>query len=220
MKVLFLNTGRRLIDCDALLGLGSKPDVIILAELTQGSQGVYEKGLDARGYKHISRPTLHSRKRHVRLYSRRPLGSDDRFIKNGNRLKNNWLWSRIGDVLVSGIHMPTKGMKQRPFEQLQKWMKRRAKSRTLLIGDFNTDTTDEKWGPQLDAWVQFGWRNLWGETRGGDKAWTFRGTRKTDRRRRIDHAFIGKGFPKARLTHLPAFRSRGLSDHSGLLVTL
>jgi hypothetical protein len=56
MKVLFLNTGRRPIDCDKLLGLGSKPDVIILAELTQGSQIAYEKGLDARGYKHMSRP--------------------------------------------------------------------------------------------------------------------------------------------------------------------
>ena len=38
--------------------------------------------------------------------------------------------------------------------------------------------------------------------------------------RRIDHAFAGKGLPKARLIHLPAFRQQGLSDHSGLLVLM
>ncbi len=34
VKVLFLNTVRRLIDCGVLLCLGRQPDVIILAELT------------------------------------------------------------------------------------------------------------------------------------------------------------------------------------------
>jgi len=29
---------------------------------------------------------------------------------------------------------------------------------------------------------------------------------------------VGKGLPKARLIHLPAFRQKRLSDHSGLLV--
>lgn len=200
--------------------MGGTPDVIILAELTLGSQKAYQSGLRELGYKHVSRPTLHSRKRHVRLYSKLPVETDNRFNKRGNKLKNNWLWCQIGDVLISGIHMPTKGMKERPFDQLRKWMEKQAETRTLLIGDFNTDHHDEKWGPQLKSWIEFGWRNLWGQTRGGDKAWTFRGTRKADRRRRIDHAFIGKGIPKARLTHLPAFRTRGLSDHSGLLVTL
>lgn len=220
MKVLFLNTGRRLIDCGVLQRLGGKPDVIILAELSQGSQRHFEDGLTEFDYVHMSRPTLHSRKRHVRLYSRLPLESNDRFIKNGNKLKNNWLWCQIRDVLISGIHMPTKGMKERPFDQLRKWMKKQAKTRTLLIGDFNTDPHDEKWGPQLKAWIEFGWRNLWDQTRGGDKAWTFKGARKSDCPRRIDHAFIGNGVKKAKLKHLLAFRTRGLSDHSGLLVQL
>jgi len=220
VKVLFLNTGRRLIDCGVLWRLGGKPDVIILAELTLGSQKAYQSDLSELGYEHASRPTLHSRKRHVRLYSKLPLETDNRFSKRGNKLKNNWLWCQIGDVLISGIHMPTKGMKKRPFDQILAWMKKRAQSRTMLIGDFNTDPSDKKWGPQLKSWIEFGWRNLWDQTRGGDKAWTFKGARKSDRLRRIDHAFIGNGVKKAKLKHLPAFRTRGLSDHSGLLVQL
>ena len=220
VKVLFLNTGRRLIDCGVLWRLGGKPDVIILAELTQSSQKAYQSDLSELGYEHASRPTLHSRKRHVRLYSKLPLETDNRFSKRGNKLKNNWLWCQIGDVLISGIHMPTKGMKKRPFDQILAWMKKRAQSRTLIIGDFNTDQHDDKWGPQLKAWIEFGWRNLWEQSRGGGKAWTFKGTRKSDRPRRIDHAFIGNGVKKAKLKHLPAFRTRGLSDHSGLLVQL
>jgi exonuclease III len=220
VKVLFLNTGRRLIDCGVLWRLGGKPDVIILAELTLGSQKAYQSDLSELGYEHASRPTLHSRKRHVRLYSKLPLETDNRFSKRGNKLKNNWLWCQIGDVLISGIHMPTKGMKKRPFDQILAWMKKRAQSRTLIIGDFNTDQHDDKWGPQLKAWIEFGWRNLWEQSRGGGKAWTFKGTRKSDRPRRIDHAFIGNGVKKAKLKHLPAFRTRGLSDHSGLLVQL
>jgi endonuclease/exonuclease/phosphatase family metal-dependent hydrolase len=220
VKVLFLNTRKKRIDCRTLLRIGRRPDVIVLAELLQGSQRHFEDGLTELDYVHMSRPTLHSRKRHVRLYSRLPLESNDRFIKNGNKLKNNWLWCQIGDVLVSGIHMPTKGMKKRPFEHLQKWMKKQAQSRTLLIGDFNTDHHDEKWGPQLKSWIEFGWRNLWDQTRGGDKAWTFKGARKSDRPRRIDHAFISRGVKKAKLKHLSAFRMSRLSDHSGLLVSI
>jgi len=222
VRVLFLNTGRRLIDCDELLRLGREPDVVILAELTQGNQRAYEKGLEGRGYVHRSRSTLHSRKRHVRLYSKRALESDERFTKNGNKLKNNWLWCRISGVLISGIHMPTKDMKKRPFKHLQKWMKEPADKRTLMIGDFNTDPTqDTTWGPQLTEWVNdFGWRNLWDKVPGGKKAYTFRGTRKSDKPRRIDHAFAGKALKRARLIHLPAFRLNGLSDHSGLLVIL
>jgi exonuclease III len=218
VKVLFLNTRKRLIDCGVLLCLGRQPDVIILAELTQGSQKEYEKSLKVLGFKHMSRPTLHSRKRHVRLYSKLPLKSNRRFSRNGNKLKNNWLYCRINGVLISVIHMPTKGMKERPFDQLWEWMKKQADNRTLLIGDFNTDLSDKKWGRQLKTWTEFGWRNLWDGTPGGDKAWTFKGTRKSDQRRRIDHAFAGQGLRNAKLTHLPSFRLRRLSDHSGLLV--
>jgi endonuclease/exonuclease/phosphatase family metal-dependent hydrolase len=146
--------------------------------------------------------------------------TDNRFTKRGNKLKNNWLWCQIGDVLISGIHMPTTGMKERPFDQLRKWMKKQAETRTLLIGDFNTVPHDEKWGPQLKSWIEFGWRNLWDQTRGGDKAWTFKGARKSDRPRRIDHAFISRGVKKAKLKHLSAFRMSRLSDHSGLLVSI
>jgi exonuclease III len=220
VKVLFLNTRKKRIDCRTLLQIGRRPDVIVLAELLQGSQRHYEAGLVSAGFKHCSRATLHSRKRHVRLYSKLPVETDNRFNKRGNKLKNNWLWCQIGDVLISGIHMPTKGMKKRPFDQILAWMKKRAQSRTMLIGDFNTDHHDEKCGPQLKSWIEFGWRNLWDQTRGGDKAWTFKGARKSDRPRRIDHAFIGKGINKAKLRHLPAFRKRRLSDHSGLLVQL
>ncbi len=220
VKVLFLNTGRRLIDCGVLRRLGGNPDVIILAELTLGSQKAYQSGLRGLGYEHASRPTLHSRKRHLRLYSKLRLESNERFSSNGNKLKNNWLYCRINGAHISGIHMPTKGMKERPFDQLRKWMKKQAETRTLLIGDFNTDPHDEKWGPQLKSWIEFGWRNLWDQTRGGDKAWTFKGARKSDRPRRIDHAFIGDGIKKAKLKHLSSFRTRRLSDHSGLLVQL
>jgi endonuclease/exonuclease/phosphatase family metal-dependent hydrolase len=148
------------------------------------------------------------------------LETDNRFNKRGNKLKNNWLWCQIGDVLISGIHMPTKGMKKRPFDQIRAWMKKRAQSRTLIIGDFNTDPHDATWGPQLKSWIKYGWRNLWEQTRGGDKAWTFKGARKNDRPRRIDHAFIGDAIKTAKLKHLPSFRLRRLSDHSGLLVEL
>jgi endonuclease/exonuclease/phosphatase family metal-dependent hydrolase len=117
--------------------------------------------------------------------------------------------------------MPTKDMKGKPFEQLGIWMRGNAGGRALMIGDFNTDPDkDSTWGPQLDGWVSFGWRNLWDKAHSGKKAYTFKGTRKSDMPRRIDHAFAGKGLPKARLIHLPVFRLKGLTDHSGLLVIL
>ena len=221
MKVLFLNTQKKRIDCGTLLRLGRRPDVIILAELLQGSQRHYEAGLVAAGFKHCSRPTLHSRKRHVRVYSKLELETDERFTQQGNMLKNNWVCCRIGGVTISAVHMPTQGMKQKPFAQLQPWMRKHGDKRTLMIGDFNTDPAqDTIWGPQLTEWVKYGWRNLWDKVPGGKKAYTFRGTRKIDKPRRIDHAFAGKALKKARLTHLPAFRLNGLSDHSGLLVIL
>ncbi len=221
MKVLFLNTRKKHIDCDTLVRIGQRPDVIILAELLQRSQKHYEAGLVAAGYKHSSRATLHSRKRHVRLYSKRKLHSNERFSQQGSKLKNNWVWCTINGVTISAVHMPTKGKKRKPFKQLKPWMRRNADKRALMIGDFNTDPSqDKKWGPQLDGWVSFGWRNLWDKTPGGTKAYTFKGTRKNDKPRRIDHAFAGKGLPRARLIHLPAFRLKGLTDHSGLLVIL
>ena len=221
MKVLFLNTRKKRIDCGALLRIGRRPDVIVLAELLQGSQKHYEAGLVTAGFKHCSRPTLHSRKRHVRLYSKLELESDKRFSRQGNKLKNNWVRCRIDGVTISAVHMPTKGMKEKPFDQLQPWMRRNADKRALVIGDFNTDPDkDSFWGPQLDGWVALGWRNLWDKVPGGKKAYTFEGTRKSDEPRRIDHAFAGKGLPKARLIHLPSFRLKGLTDHSGLLVVL
>ena len=221
MKVLFLNTRKKHIDCGVLLRIGRRPDVIILAELLQGSQKHYEAGLVTAGFKHCSRPTLHSRKRHVRLYSKLELESDKRFSRQGNKLKNNWVRCRIDGVTISAVHMPTKGMKEKPFDQLQPWMRRNADKRALVIGDFNTDPDkDSFWGPQLDGWVALGWRNLWDKVPGGKKAYTFEGTRKSDEPRRIDHAFAGKGLPKARLIHLPSFRLKGLTDHSGLLVVL
>ena len=222
MKVLFLNTQKKRIDCGTLLRLGRRPDVIILAELLQGSQRHYEAGLVAAGFKHCSRPTLHSRKRHVRVYSKLELETDERFTQQGNKLKNNWVRCRIAGVTVSAVHMPTQGMKQKPFAQLQPWMRKHGDKHTLMIGDFNTDPAqDTTWGPQLTEWVNdFGWRNLWDKVPGGKKAYTFRGTRKSDKPRRIDHAFAGKALQKARLIHLPAFRLNGLSDHSGLLVIL
>ena len=67
MKVLFLNTRKKHIDCGVLLRIGRRPDVIVLAELLQGSQRRYEAGLVAAGFKHTSRATLHSRKRYVRV---------------------------------------------------------------------------------------------------------------------------------------------------------
>jgi len=221
VKVLFLNTRKKRIDCGALLRIGRRPDVIVLAELLQGSQKHYEAGLVTAGFKHCSRPTLHSRKRHVRLYSKLELESDKRFSRQGNKLKNNWVRCRIDGVTISAVHMPTKGMKEKPFDQLQPWMRRNADKRALVIGDFNTDPDkDSFWGPQLDGWVALGWRNLWDKVPGGKKAYTFEGTRKSDEPRRIDHAFAGKGLPKARLIHLPSFRLKGLTDHSGLLVVL
>jgi hypothetical protein len=221
VKVLFLNTRKKHIDCGVLLRIGRRPDVIILAELLQGSQKHYEAGLVTAGFKHCSRPTLHSRKRHVRLYSKLELESDKRFSRQGNKLKNNWVRCRIDGVTISAVHMPTKGMKEKPFDQLQPWMRRNADKRALVIGDFNTDPDkDSFWGPQLDGWVALGWRNLWDKVPGGKKAYTFEGTRKSDEPRRIDHAFAGKGLPKARLIHLPSFRLKGLTDHSGLLVVL
>jgi exonuclease III len=222
VKVLFLNTQKKRIDCGTLLRLGRRPDVIILAELLQGSQRHYEAGLVAAGFKHCSRPTLHSRKRHVRVYSKLELETDERFTQQGNKLKNNWVYCRIGGVTISAVHMPTQGMKQKPFAQLQPWMRKHGDKRTLMIGDFNTaPAQDTTWGPQLTEWVNdFGWRNLWDKVPGGKKAYTFRGTRKSDKPRRIDHAFAGKGIKMARLIHLPAFRQSGLSDHSGLLVIL
>ena len=221
MKVLFLNTRKKRINCGALLRIGRRPDVIILAELLQRSQRHYEAGLAAAGFKHCSRATLHSRKRHVRLYSKRKLQSNERFSRQGNKLKNNWAWCTINGVTISAVHMPTQGMKRKPFKQLRPWMRKQADKRALMIGDFNTEPSqDRKWGPQLDGWVSFGWRNLWDKAPGGTKAYTFKGTRKSDKPRRIDHAFAGKGLPKARLIHLPAFRLKGLTDHSGLLVVI
>lgn len=222
MKVLFLNTRKKRIDCGALLRIGRQPDVIVLAELLLGSQKHYEAGLASVGFKHCSRATLHSRKRHVRLYSKRKLQSNERFSRQGNKLKNNWVRCRIDGVTISAVHMPTQGMKRKPFKQLRPWMRKHADERTLMIGDFNTDPDkDSTWGPQLIEWTDaFGWRNLWDKAPGGTKAYTFKGTRKTDTPRRIDHAFAGKGLPKARLIHLPAFRLKGLTDHSGLLVVI
>lgn len=222
MKVLFLNTRKKHIDCDTLVRIGRRPDVIILAELLQRSQRHYEAGLAAAGFKHCSRATLHSRKRHVRLYSKRKLQSNERFSRQGNKLKNNWAWCTINGVTISAVHMPTKRKKRKPFKQLKPWMRRNADKRALMIGDFNTDPSqDKKWGPQLIEWVDaFGWRNLWDKAPGDTKAYTFKGTRKSDKPRRIDHAFAGKGLPKARLIHLPAFRLKGLTDHSGLLVVI
>ena len=222
MKVLFLNTRKKHIDCGALLRIVRRPDVIVLAELLQGSQKHYEAGLVAAGFKHCSRATLHSRKRHVRVYSKLVLETDTRFSRQGNKLKNNWVRCRIDGVTISAVHMPTKGKKRKPFKQLKPWMRRNADKRALMIGDFNTDPSqDKKWSPQLIEWVDaFGWRNLWDKAPGGAKAYTFKGTRKSDKPRRIDHAFTGKGLPKARLIHLPAFRLKGLTDHSGLLVIL
>lgn len=222
MKVLFLNTRKKHIDCDTLVRIGQRPDVIILAELLQDSQKHYEAGLASAGYVQRSRPTLHSRKRHVRVYSKHVLDADTRFSRQGNKLKNNWVICRIDVVTISAVHMPTQGMKRKPFKQLRPWMRKHADKRALMIGDFNTDPSqDRKWGPQLNEWVDaFGWSNLWDKAPGGTKAYTFKGTRKTDTPRRIDHAFAGKGLPKARLIHLPAFRLKGLTDHSGLLVEI
>ena len=222
MKVLFLNTRKKRIDCGTLLRIGRRPDVIVLAELLQGSQKYYEEGLIAAGFKHNSRPTLHSRKRHVRVYSKLKLDSDERFSRQGNKLKNNWVRCCIDGVTISAVHMPTQGMKRKPFNQLKPWMSKQGASRALMIGDFNTDPAqDPKWGPQLIEWVNdFGWRNLWDKAPGGKKAYTFKGTRKSDEPRRIDYAFAGRGLPKARMIHLPTFRLKGLSDHSGLLVIL
>ena len=222
MKVLFLNTRKKHIDCDTLVLMGKRPDVIILAELLKGSQKHYEAGLASAGYVHRSRPTLHSRKRHLRVYSKLELETDTRFSRQGNKLKNNWARCRIDGVTISAVHMPTQGMKRKPFKQLRPWMRKHADERALMIGDFNTDPSqDKKWGPQLIEWVDaFGWRNLWDKASGDPKAHTFKGTRKNDKPRRIDHAFAGKGLPRARLIHLPAFRLKGLTDHSGLLVIL
>ena len=222
MKVLFLNTRKKRIDCGALLRIGRRPDVIILAELLQGSQKHYEDGLVSAGFKHCSWATLHSRKRHLRVYSKLELETDTRFSRQGNKLKNNWVICRIDGVTISAVHMPTQGMKSKPFKQLRPWMRKQADKHALTIGDFNTDPEkDHIWGPQLIEWVDaFGWRNLWDKAPGGTKAYTFKGTRKSDKPRRIDHAFAGKGLPKARLIHLPAFRLKGLTDHSGLLVVI
>ena len=221
MKVLFLNTRKKRIDCGALLRIGRHPDVIVLAELLQGSQKHYAAGLASAGYENCSQATLHSRKRHVRLYSKLELESDERFSRQGNKLKNNWVRCRIDGVTISAVHMPTQGMKGKPFKQLRPWMLKDVDKRALMIGDFNTDPSqDKKWGSQLIKWVSFGWSNLWDKAPGGTKAYTFKGTRKSDKPRRIDHAFAGKGLPKARLIHLPAFRLKGLTDHSGLLVVL
>ncbi len=221
MKVLFLNTRNSRIDCGVLLRIGRRPDVIILAELLQGSQKYYEEGLIAAGFKHCSRATLHSRKRHVRVYSKHELETDERFSLQGNKLKNNWVRCCIKGVTISAVHMPTKGMKEKPFDQLRPWMRKHGDKHTLMIGDFNTDPAqDTTWGPELTGWLKHGWRNLWDKVPGGKKAYTFRGTRKSDKPRRIDHAFAGKALKKARLIHLPAFRLKGLTDHSGLLVIL
>jgi len=221
VKVLFLNTRKKHIDCGVLLRIGRRPDVIILAELLQGSQKHYEAGLASAGYENCSRATLHSRKRHVRVYSKLKLETEERFTQQGNKLKNNWVICRIDGVTISAVHMPTKAMKEKPFDQLKPWMRKHGDKRTLMIGDFNTDPAqDKKWGPELTGWLKHGWRNLWDKVPGGKKAYTFEGTRKSDEPRRIDHAFAGKGLPKARLIHLPSFRLKGLTDHSGLLVVL
>ncbi len=221
MKVLFLNTRKKRIDCGALLRIGRRPDVIVLAELLQGSQKHYAAGLASAGYENCSQATLHSRKRHVRVYSKLVLETDTRFSRQGNKLKNNWVRCRINGVTISAVHMPTKGKKRKPFKQLKPWMRKHGDKRTLMIGDFNTDPEkDSTWGPQLVGWEALGWRNLWDKAPSGKKAYTFKGTRKSDKPRRIDHAFTGKGLPKARLIHLPAFRLKGLTDHSGLLVIL
>ena len=221
MKVLFLNTRKKRIDCGTLLRIGRRPDVIVLAELLQGSQRHYEAGLASAGYENCSRATLHSRKRHVRVYSKFELESDERFSLQGNKLKNNWVRCRIGGVTISAVHMPTQGKKRKPFAQLQPWMRKNADQRTLMIGDFNTDPSkDKKWGPELASWLEHGWRNLWDKVPAGKKAYTFQGTRKSDKPRRIDHAFAGRGLKKARLVHLPAFRTKSLTDHSGLLVVI
>ena len=157
----------------------------------------------------------------MRVYSKLELETDERFSRQGNKLKNNWVICRIDGVTISAVHMPTKAMKEKPFDQLRPWMLKHAGKCTLMIGDFNTDPDkDSIWGPQLDGWVSLGWRNLWDKVPGGKKAYTFRGTRKSDKPRRIDHAFAGKALKKARLIHLPAFRLNGLTDHSGLLVIL
>ena len=219
MRILFLNVRKKSIDCRDLLKMARRPHVIILAELLQGSQTHYETGLQ-KTHEHMSRPTLYSRRRHIRIYSKYELEADRRTSLRGNRLKNNWVRCRIKGVTISAVHMPTRAKKRKPFADLKRWMAKHAESRTLLIGDFNTDPSDKKWGPQLKAWTEFGWRNLWDETPGGDKAWTFKGTRKSDRRRRIDHAFAGKGLRNVKLTHLPDFRVKRLTDHSGLLVTI
>ena len=221
MKVLFLNTRKKRIDCGTLMRLGRSPDVVILAELLKTSQKHYEEGLRKVGLGHCSRPTLYSRKRHVRVYSKLELETDERFSRQGNKLKNNWVICQIDGVTISAVHMPTKGMKEKPFDQIRPWMGKQGAGRALMIGDFNTDPDkDSIWGPQLDGWVSFGWRNLWDKAPGGTKAYTFKGARKCDKPRRIDHAFAGKGLPKARLIHLHAFRLEGLTDHSGLLVIL
>ena len=122
MKVLFLNTRKKHIDCSALLRIGRRPDVIILAELLQGSQKHYEAGLATAGYRHCSHPTLHSRNRHVRVYSKHELEADTRFSRQGNKLKNNWVICQIDGVTISAVHMPTQGMKRKPFKQLRPWM--------------------------------------------------------------------------------------------------
>ena len=221
MKVLFLNTRKKRIDCGTLLRIGRRPDVIVLAELLQGSQRHYEAGLASAGYENCSRATLHSRKRHVRVYSKFELESDERFSLQGNKLKNNWVRCRIGGVTISAVHMPTQGKKRKPFAQLQPWMRKNADQRTLMIGDFNTDPSkDKKWGPELASWLEHGWHNLWDKLPAGKKAYTFQGTRKSDKPRRIDHAFAGRGLKKTRLIHLPVFRTKGLTDHSGLLVVI
>jgi endonuclease/exonuclease/phosphatase family metal-dependent hydrolase len=221
VKVLFLNTRKKQIDCGTLMRLGRFPDVVILAELLKTSQKHYEEGLREVGLGHSSRPTLHSRKRHVRVYSKLELATDERFSRQGNKLKNNWVRCRIAGVTISAVHMPTQGKKRKPFAQLQPWMRRNADKRVLMIGDFNTDPSkDKKWGPELASWVEHGWRNLWDKVPAGKYAHTFQGTRKSDQPRRIDHAFAGRGLKKARLIHLPAFRTKGLTDHSGLLVEI
>jgi endonuclease/exonuclease/phosphatase (EEP) superfamily protein YafD len=218
VKVLFLNTRKKRIDCGALIRIGRHPDVIILAELLQGSQRHYEEGLKNSGYEHCSRGTFHSRKRHVRVYSQIKFETNGRFTRQGNKLKNNWVWCMTNGVLISAVHMPTQGMKEKPFEQILPWVRRHRNGSALLIGDFNTDPSqDRKWGPQLDGWEELGWRNLWDAVK-DPNAFTFQGTRKSDKPRRIDHAFAAKDLKKARLIHLPAFRLQGLTDHSGLLV--
>ena len=221
MKVLFLNTRKKRIDCGTLMRLGRSPDVVILAELLKTSQKHYEDGLREVGLGHCSRPTLYSRKRHVRVYSKLELETDERFSRQGNKLKNNWVRCCIKGVTISAVHMPTQSMKKKPFTQLQPWMRKHGDKRALMIGDFNTDPSkDKKWGPELASWLEHGWHNLWDKVPAGKKAYTFQGTRKSDKPRRIDHAFAGRGLKKARLIHLPAFRTKSLTDHSGLLVVI